>query len=1275
MRRYPVYIVILGLLYGCTGGASVELDPPDPDAGRVDSVGDLAAGDVLGPEDSRDAMDAQADQNPVDLLTPDLPPACAPGEGCFGDPCGENGDCLSGWCVDHLGGAVCTDTCQEDCPAGWTCKPAGTEPDLVYVCVSDFPSLCVPCAAAADCTSVTGQQTPCLPYPDGGAFCGGPCDEDEDCPQGFGCIAVETLGGATLMQCVAEAGTCECTEKSVALGLSTPCAVSNDQGTCPGFRVCTAAGLSDCDAVEPVAEACDGLDNDCDGETDEATCDDGNDCTEDLCLGVDGCDHVALDGVECHDGDLCTTGDQCVLGACLGAPMDCDDAAPCTDDGCDSETGACLNTVNQAPCDDGDPCTVADSCQEGACLGVAIDCDCLSDEDCGKLEDGDLCNGTLVCDIGSLPHLCVVDPETVVLCPGPGDGPDAPCLAAACDPATGTCGLVEANEGFPCDDGDPCTVGDLCEKGACVQGIPANCADGNPCTDDSCAPAQGCIHAPNTVPCEDGDVCTVGDQCEGGQCVHGPEVSCDDGNPCSDDSCDPATGCVHVPNQLDCDDGNACTGGDHCVAGACQGGQAVSCDDDNLCTDDTCALTLGCVHTPNQAPCDDGDLCTTLDLCDLGQCVGSGALPCNDGNPCTDDACDPLAGCQFVPNQAPCDDGNACTAGEQCSDGACLGGQAVSCDDGNLCTDDTCDTTGGCAHAPNQAPCNDGDLCTTLDQCHLGQCLGGGALPCDDGNPCTDDACDPLAGCQFTPNQAPCDDGNACTPTDLCDGGQCSGSGGLVCDDDNVCTADFCDPAVGCVQDPVDGSCDDGDLCTLGDLCAAGACVPGGLSLVCDDANPCTDDSCAPLSGCEFVPNQEPCDDDDICTLGDQCSAGLCVSGGDAPDCDDGLPCTLDLCLPQQGCTHEVVPAGSPCDDSDDCTFDDQCLGLLCVGSLAPDCGGVADCTSQPVPVGNSLSLGGTLHGTDLAADPVVYLAPGASLAGQVELVLEHTDPGSPLPLVMVPSWQDHATGFEVVDAAPAPGSQGYTWPVSMTAPLVDGVYYLVFAATWDANGPAVASATAAALGDPIWDNGLDVAGWPAATLEGAMTGGEACAFFLDEDGITARPYLARAVKIVVDSTPLDVRASFTNAQSIPGGFPYYIFDQQVSIGQAVDGALDAAYSDYEVPWCSSWGCCDSQSYYAYSISRQVVEPGKRYIIHLTGGDVGPAWLDGFIQVTPPWSIESAEGSIGSEAAGATYQLTDTELTFHGGLSYGGCVCPDCGRFDFDVTVVRSDGM
>jgi hypothetical protein len=85
---------------------------------------------------------------------------------------------------------------------------------------------------------------------------------------------------------------------------------------------------------------------------------------------------------------------------------------------------------------------------------------------------------------------------------------------------------------------DSCCGYSCCD---CYIEEPADCDDGNPCTFDSCTP-NGCVHKP--VNCDDGDPCTV-DSCSSNGCVHEP-VNCDDGDPCTADSCT-SDGCVHEP--------------------------------------------------------------------------------------------------------------------------------------------------------------------------------------------------------------------------------------------------------------------------------------------------------------------------------------------------------------------------------------------------------------------------------------------------------------------------------------------------------------------------------------------------------------------------------------------------------------------------------------------------------------------------------------------------------------------------------------------------------
>ena len=78
--------------------------------------------------------------------------------------------------------------------------------------------------------------------------------------------------------------------------------------------------------------------------------------------------------------------------------------------------------------------------------------------------------------------------------------------------------------------------------------------------------AGGCI---DDLDCDDVDACNGVETCRAGGCVDGTPPNCDDGNPCTDDSCDTTVGCRNVANDANsCSDGNACTV-DGCVNGTC----------------------------------------------------------------------------------------------------------------------------------------------------------------------------------------------------------------------------------------------------------------------------------------------------------------------------------------------------------------------------------------------------------------------------------------------------------------------------------------------------------------------------------------------------------------------------------------------------------------------------------------------------------------------------------------------------------------------------------
>jgi hypothetical protein len=148
------------------------------------------------------------------------------------------------------------------------------------------------------------------------------------------------------------------------------------------------------------------------------------------------------------------------------------------------------------------------------------------------------------------------------------------------------CGNGVVDLGEQCDDGAANGTLASCCSAICqfdLAGSP--CSNPNPCLNGACNAAGVCVGTPNMAVCNDGNACTTADVCTAGVCVGGPPLNCNDGNLCTTDTCDPATGCVHTPNSLPCDDGNPCTTGDTCAGGACVGTPIPVCP----CTPTTCA--------------------------------------------------------------------------------------------------------------------------------------------------------------------------------------------------------------------------------------------------------------------------------------------------------------------------------------------------------------------------------------------------------------------------------------------------------------------------------------------------------------------------------------------------------------------------------------------------------------------------------------------------------------------------------------------------------------
>ncbi len=325
-------------------------------------------------------------------------------------------------------------------------------------------------------------------------------------------------------------------------------------------------------------------------------------------------------------------------------------AADATGDGsagdiADSGPVACSATNSGATCDDNNPCTASDKCAGGSCLGTAIDCAdgiTCTDDSCDKAKG--CVHKTAGCVIGGV-------------CLSAGDvSPTDACRS--CQPGVSS-SVWSPDIKLNCDDGDPCTQFDSCKQDGTCGGAKLACDDSNLCTLDACTANDGCTHAPaDGSACDDNDPCTVNDVCLASECTAGTGVLvCDDKNPCTKDSCKAKIGCQAVTDPLACDDnegcttdscdpttgcahknlniGDACLTGDLCVVGSscsatlkCQGGNPANCDDKNICTDDFCKSDKGCIHAINSLSCDDGECCTSPDLCTGGQCIGVKTASC-----------------------------------------------------------------------------------------------------------------------------------------------------------------------------------------------------------------------------------------------------------------------------------------------------------------------------------------------------------------------------------------------------------------------------------------------------------------------------------------------------------------------------------------------------------------------------------------------------------------------------------------------------------------------
>ncbi|RME38100.1 MAG: hypothetical protein D6788_08090, partial [Planctomycetota bacterium] len=266
----------------------------------------------------------------------------------------------------------------------------------------------------------------------------------------------------------------------------------------------------------------------------------------------------------------------------------------------------------------------------------------------------------------------------------------------------------------------------------------------------------------------------------------------------------------------------------------------VDCDDGDACTTDTCDSATGdCVHTP--VVCDNGLFCDGVETCDSASGCQAGTPPCSEGQACDEDNDRCRTPCTI---DADCDDGLFCNGTEACVNDFCEPGTPPDCDDGVDCTVDSCDEDNDvCVNTADDSACDDGVFCNGAETCDPASGCQPGTPPCADPTPLCNETADQCDQCASIDD---CDDNDPCTFNSCIlvegEGRRCrftpdtndsDNDGTLDCQDGCPNDGDKIEPGVcGCgvpdtdrdgdnVLDCLDGCPDDGDKTEPG-VCGCG---------------------------------------------------------------------------------------------------------------------------------------------------------------------------------------------------------------------------------------------------------------------------------------------------------------------------------------------------------------------------------------------------------------------------------------------------------------------
>ena len=346
---------------------------------------------------------------------------------------------------------------------------------------------------------------------------------------------------------------------------------------------------------------------------------------------------------------------------------------------------------------------------------------------------------------------------------------------------------------------------------------------------------------------------------------------------------------------------------------------ASDCDDAIDCTEDRCEGGH-CTHRPKAGFC----------LVE-GSCYGAGE---RDGTSCQ--VCDPAQAADRFS-----DDASLCPADAlSCTESACQQGQCKQ-----LLSAERCLIGGICYGAGQLEPGADCRGCNPARSTSAFSKLSDGTPCTPDGLDCTADVCTDgvcenrlaTTACLIAGSCYQSGDENLNAPCQHCDPSNSTATwtnrkDGTSCPADQLeCTEDSCQRGV-CTH-PLKA-----DRCLIGGSCFKGGQAKAGADCI----------SCQPLVSTAAWQNAgdgAACTDDGVSCTSDACSGGTCkhplngniclIDGrcysADAPV--DSAGCTV--CMPSRSTSAATAMEGRICDDGDELTRGDTCLGTVCKGFRA----------------------------------------------------------------------------------------------------------------------------------------------------------------------------------------------------------------------------------------------------------------------------------------------------------------------------------------------------